>query len=432
MTVQSLKGQLQICLQAIERKLSWGPAENWSNYDFIKLSELIFEASGVRLSATTLKRVWGRIRYKNSPTTTTLNALAQYSGAEDWRSFTRQHPLDSKAVPARREGITNPSQATSPGKKTHPTRRAWIAGSALILIFVFTGFLVSLAGNSEDNPKSSDFEFTANKVYTKGVPNSVIFTYDARAAKTDSVFIIQTWDYSRKTLVPREETHHSAIYYYPGFFRTALVVDGKIVKKHDLQISTDGWLGLVEIPGKPYYFKKSEIVEGDTVAIGEELLRANKFELMPVAPKVRLFNQRDLGNLNNDNFEFHIELKNDFNAGNNACQNVEVLIQCKDDIIIVPLIAPSCVGDASLYIPGKEIKSLTADLSGFGADLSDWTALEVVCVDRHIQFSVNGREALASTLLHDPTGIVGVQVRFNGPGAVRDVWFKGREGFIKL
>jgi len=43
-------------------------------------------------------------------------------------------------------------------------------------------------------------------------------------------FISSKLDFSRKKLVPKDGTVHSAIYYYPGYFRTKLVVDNAVVK----------------------------------------------------------------------------------------------------------------------------------------------------------------------------------------------------------
>jgi hypothetical protein len=96
----------------------------------------------------------------------------------------------------------------------------------------------------------------ADKMKTEGVRNSVIFHYNARA-KPDSLFIVQTWDISRKTLVSAENNEHSAIYYYPGFFRSKLIADGQIVKTHDVWITSDQWLCLLEEEPIPIYFDKA-------------------------------------------------------------------------------------------------------------------------------------------------------------------------------
>jgi hypothetical protein len=111
-----------------------------------------------------------------------------------------------------------------------------------------------------------------------------------------------------------------------------------------------------------------------------------------------------MGDLMNDNFSFETTLKNDFTQGNNACQNVEVLIQCKDDIIIIPLVSKACIDNIRLYAAGIEVSSQQADLSKFGCDLTQWTHLKVISKNKHMTFYVNGMEAYSLTFAHEPTG----------------------------
>jgi len=111
---------------------------------------------------------------------------------------------------------------------------------------------------------------------TEGLPNSVVFDFDASAAgDRDSIFISQTWDTRRKELVNKNDKHYSSIYYYPGYFRAKLMIGNEIVREHDIQIKTDGWLGLIEAEwGKePLYFKKEEITRQNEIAIDEPLLK---------------------------------------------------------------------------------------------------------------------------------------------------------------
>src|SRR6218665_4129146 len=88
------------CLGLIEEKLGWGKSENWVNYDFEKLSDAIHERTTVRLSVTTLKRIWGKLKYDSAPTLTTLNTLAQFAGYSDWRNFRQEdHMAEVEEVP---------------------------------------------------------------------------------------------------------------------------------------------------------------------------------------------------------------------------------------------------------------------------------------------------------------------------------------------
>lgn len=82
------KVNIEKCRQRIEEKIGWGSSAEWQNQDFEALSERIFRETKVSLSASTLKRLWGKIRYEGTPNISTLNALAQFIGYENWRAFT--------------------------------------------------------------------------------------------------------------------------------------------------------------------------------------------------------------------------------------------------------------------------------------------------------------------------------------------------------
>lgn len=420
---------IKACLHKIAAMLAWGDSKDWSNYDFEKLSEAIFEKTRVRLSTTTLKRVWGRIKYDHAPNTATLNTLARFAGYDDWRNFVQAHAsLESveNAIVAENDIPEIQHIESISNKSNRRILLPWTFGLAFLMAVAGYFVFQKVLGSGRIDP--SRFSFAADKVYSEGVPNSVVFTYDASQSKTDSVYIVQTWDVSRKTLVPKDKTKHSAIYYYPGYFNTRLIVDGEVVKRHIVQITSDGWLGLVEMDDKPFYFAKKDIIKPDRIAVDEALLRANNFNLKPVTPKIRLFNQRDMGLLKNDNFEFETTLRNNYKEGSNLCQSVEVLIQCKDDIILISLTNPACVGDLKMYAAGKMFDSKFSDLSGFGADLSEWTKLRVMCKDKNMRILVNNKEALKFTFPNSPTGIVGLQYRFNGVAEVKDTWFVDADG----
>ncbi|HEY1202874.1 MAG TPA: hypothetical protein VGE79_17945, partial [Niastella sp.] len=266
------------------------------------------------------------------------------------------------------------------------------------------------------------FEFSANKVITEGVPNSVIFHYAVpRGIKPDSLFIVQTWDITRKQLLSGDKHEHSAIYYYPGFFKTKLIADGQVVKTHDLWITSGGWLCLLEDEPVPVYLKKEQYLQNGIVEVNEAMLALHR---KSSAQRLRIFNQREMGDLMNDNFTFETMLKNDFDDGSNACHKAQVLIQCKNDIIMIPLAATPCVGDLSLYFCGAQAESKTSDLSGFGCDLTQWTSLRVEVVNRAATIYVNNKKAYSFLFPNKPTGIVGVQYRFNGAAAVKETRFK--------
>ena len=429
MTDSSQLKSFQLLRTLIEEQLQWGESTSWTNFDFEKLSDKVQEKTGVTLSVSTLKRIFGRVNYKSAPSLTTLNTLTQFAGFEDWRSFTHslaEEPLAPETI------VPLPMvEKIQPVKKERHisfTKIALPVVAVLLLGFITVNFF-----SVKNKRDLAAFKFSSKTILTEGLPNSVVFDFDASAAADkDSIFIAQTWDTRRKTLVNKNETHHSAIYYYPGYFRAKLMIGNEIVREHDIQIRTDGWLGLIEAEwGKePIYFKKEEITRQDEsdsyrIAIDEPLLKKYNINLSPVPPAIRLYNQQDIHDIRTDNFTFQTELKSGDDAWANACQRIEVLLQARDDIMIIPLVNKACVGDIYLAAYGFYTNSKKDDLSGFGCNPNEWTKLKVTCKDRHIQFFINDKEIYAAEVTHSPTEIVGIQYRFNGVGAVRNTVLSG-------
>jgi hypothetical protein len=246
------------------------------------------------------------------------------------------------------------------------------------------------------------------------------------------VFIVQTWDMSRRIAVPPTGTDYSAIYYYPGYFKAKLIVDTQIVRTHDLMITSDGWLALAEADPVPIYFKKEEVARKAGIEVDSNTLARYHLSLQPAAPKVRLFYMKDLGDLSDSDFSFETTLKTGPPQGSGVCQHVQVLIQCKNDVFIIPLAAKACIGDLGLYAAGAMASSRNADLSGFGCDLTQWTTLRVTGSHRHLTFLVNGKSAWSVNFPNDPTDIIGVQYRFAGTCAVKNARFTTANRTIDL
>jgi hypothetical protein len=78
-------------IKLYESNTGWGDSVEWTNQDFVILSDKIQERTGAALSHITLKRVWGKVKYDSLPTTHTLDTLVQFLGYENWRDFRSQN-----------------------------------------------------------------------------------------------------------------------------------------------------------------------------------------------------------------------------------------------------------------------------------------------------------------------------------------------------
>src|ERR1700712_830168 len=128
------------CKRLIEEKIGWGNSTDWTNRDFDQLSGKIFEATGVNLSQTTLKRIWGKVKYDSAPTVTTLNTLAQFMGFEHWRDFRqKQSQLQENKNGKEEAGKLSKQQVLedTPHFQTsrlpHFSAWSWITGSLVLL-----------------------------------------------------------------------------------------------------------------------------------------------------------------------------------------------------------------------------------------------------------------------------------------------------------
>jgi len=183
---------LVVCLNLIEEKLNRGPSAEWTGYDFEQLSIYIQEETGTLLSITTLKRIWGKIQYNSLPTINTLNTLAKFAGYTDWNSFNRQ--IDKESIIP-----TKPSFSSNDIVKTHLPRKLKYAFGILLVILITFLFIFSQSKKDQANVDETAFQFSSLKILSQGVPNSVIFNYNAQKAETDEVYIAQSWDTTRKT-----------------------------------------------------------------------------------------------------------------------------------------------------------------------------------------------------------------------------------------
>src|SRR5258708_10988514 len=234
-------------LTIIEQQLDWGDASNWQSKDFEMLNQLILEKTKVSLSASTLRRIWGRVEYNHLPSATTIDTLAKFAGFENWRAFTKQKPNTQISA----KSIDSPPVLLK-------ERSGWRLKIALIVIAVITISLVSMyVKKIPSNKITGTFSFDTRPV-TRSIPNSVIFTYDVKTDPSDSVFIQQSWDPGTRVAVDKDRHQYTSVYYSPGFYHTKLLINNKIAKERLLLIPTSGWLGLIAHQPIPVYLNPNE------------------------------------------------------------------------------------------------------------------------------------------------------------------------------
>ena len=445
-----------------EEKTGWGDSGQWNNQDFLQLSEMIRDQTGVTISHVTLKRIWGKVRYESLPNTHTLNTLVQFVGYDSWREFSVKHSANghSASTPAGPDTATNGQPATprapldtatngqpSPSANGHSpalqplTKPAASNGHAVANAALtrnpprgprgplrkFFWFIAPLAVLSlillflrrkHPVPQPQDYAFSSKKVVTSGVPNSVVFDYDASRSPEDSVVIQQSWDTTRRVKVSKNGHQYTAMYYYPDFFHATLQVQNKVVKTHNLLIETNGWVPIVHHQPVPVYFKPEEAIADGKMSLPISKIAEKNIPMQPDPPSVWFCNVRDFGDIYSDHFTFETSLKNDYSEGSAACQTTMVYLLCEGTAIWVPLSAKGCVSDNDLYFTYYYASGKQIDLSAFGVDFSKYVRLRIESDSGHARIFVNDRLAytVPRHILHSK--IIGIDFNFKGTGSV--------------
>ena len=215
--------------------------------------------------------------------------------------------------------------------------------------------LISNSSKTKTVINASEFSFSS-KVVGREYPNSVVFDFKIPSSvTTDSLYIQQYWDPTKTIEIRQDQTQATGIYYYPGYFRAKLLVDGQSALEHDLFLKSDNWLGLIEYKPVPKYFKP--------VLVGESGIRYPKsiFEEVsalekPVQTSFHFID--DLGNISGDNFMVEAKVRTLFDDRWAVCQAMKLYIIATDGAMVIPFSKLGCSSDNNLmlndvYLSGK-------------------------------------------------------------------------------
>lgn len=410
---------IELLKKQIEEQLSWGNSDAWANADLEKLSELMFEKTGINLSVSTLKRVWGKVKYDSAPTATTLNTLAQFSGHESWRSFCSKTCFDKDKTDQVAE--SDKPTALKSRKPLH-----WVvAGTLLAAVSVLAVVWLSFFKNSMLDTDPAKIVFNSRAVSDE-LPNSVVFNYDVGKITADSVIIQQSWDPRRREAVSSRQHQHTSIYYYPGFFAAKLLVDNRIVKEHEILIKTRGWVGITQPRSgdKPFYLSHRETrLESGGMQITAETLKG-KTGLAVLNDIWTTFCNVKEFNVDPGNFTLDAILQNTSPKEAVLCPQVKINIITSDGFISLPLCAKGCTSAISLTVSDNSIDGKDHDLSALGCDFSKPVQLKFSVKNKQAVINLDGKKMLTVPYTRPFGKVVAVMVNFEGAGEMRDVAIK--------
>ncbi|WP_413667904.1 hypothetical protein ACEN9X_26010 [Mucilaginibacter sp. Mucisp86] len=397
-------------IKQYETYTGWGDSANWKNQDFINLSEKIREKTGASVSHVTLKRIWGKVKYDSLPNTYTMDTLVQFLGYENFRVFSMQFVPVGKPV--------EHAQVKPQPLRKHFRSMPYALGVLTLVGILLIVIMASRTEHSRPPIVAKDYKFSSKKVITSGLPNSVVFDFDATKSPYDSVAIQQSWDRHLRVNVSKNDRQHTSIYYFPDFYYAKLIVGGKIVKQHELFVESNGWLPIVEKQPVPVYYEKKDAMVDGKLSLSPEKIKERNIAMQPTPPYVVYTNVTDFGEIYSNDFTFETSIKNNYSEGAAACRLSTVYILCKGTAIWIPLSSKGCVSDLDMYFAGYEASGKKHDLSAFGVDFEKYVPLKIESHHGKAQIFIDNKLVYNVYKGIGRAKIIGIVFRFQGTGSV--------------
>jgi hypothetical protein len=401
---------IKIIIRRIEKKLNWNKVSLWTDNDFKKLSLLIYQDTAISISPQTLKRLFGKVKYKIVYTTqpATKDALARFLDYPDWNTFVREqaHTIDNLFSFRR---ITSAKYLNNR-----------IMGLLLGIILVISSLFI-LWGN-----KKKTVTFYAENV-TGLTPLTVSFHYDISSFKNKKVYIdfdnSEAEDISKGELLNNRLTLINHCFESPGFYNVKISSLGKVLASAKIHSLSDGW--------NSYYFnddnyslrkfifgleRKARDVENDGILyISPKELNSQGFNGNTVYYLEHML-YKDF-KLSADSCAFEVKYKNSSDMGGISCYDAEFRMIGENGISSVLLVQKGCHRWSEITIGEKHLNGKYNDLPFLGADLSSWNTLKIV-INNNVASIINNHDTIYTTQYSQHLGMMkGIRFVTKGSGA---------------
>ncbi len=413
----------------IEQHLGWGDAADWTTRDFEDLSFRIQEQTGRAISATTLKRIWGRVAYQSSPSRHSLDTLALFLGYPSWRAFEQTVRVEVPSLVHVPQTLSAEPVPVPPpvSRRRTDVRLLYLALPVLALVLAFAWYVrVQNAAQATDE---AVVQFTSRPV-TSGVPNTVIFEYNLSGIEADSFFIQQSWDERRRTQVDPTLQTYTSTYYRPGFFNAKLIADDRIIAEHPLHITTNGWIALIDGARNPIYLTDAFATSAEELTVTPAWLREQGYDADASHQVVEYYNVRSFDSVQTDGFTLETAIRRTINTQRYPCGRAGVTVLGERGAFELPLAQPGCVGDLGLLLGMNYLAGTTNDLSTFGTDLATWQRVQLEVNGTSVRVQIGQNSAFVGEASTAVGQVIGLRFQFEGAGAVDYVTLRDADGVI--
>lgn len=320
---------LNICKELIEKKLGWGPPENWKYSDFNELSQQIKDASGISISNRTLEYLFKKEDRAHNPQNATKNALAVYLGFENWHDLINNYKsVEHKIVDS--------------SAKLHTTSKRKTILKLLIPTLLIVGIL---AGYYFFNNIYFD-----NEIYLTATPKveqapmNVFVKYKIPDVEKDlyQIFVDDQNLFSemKNTTITKKEGHLVYSVPFSGYYTARLLKNSRIIDKTSFHALSDGWGANIFQRSKRYPLPAESLISDKFLAVKtnsslpEDIDTSDEFFLT-------FINSQEF-DVNGDNLNLKAVLENNTETKGDSCFDAGIELFCENGRMRIKSVSKDC------------------------------------------------------------------------------------------
>lgn len=375
------RAMIRQCVEEINGKYQIWSSEKLIHRDFENLSEKIFEKSKIKISESTLRRIWNN-RYKSVPQVNTLHALAVFNGYETWYDY--------------KERVASEPETDENTPQKNGTNIKHSVFAMPIILLSLAGLLVSMLllmnlKQGKQDIEVSDIYFEPNSKKYSGVPVTVGFKYDLASIPEDVDAILQlSWNEKEHLILDRNKNFISSIYYTPGYHWARILINNEAKIYSPIHIVNEDWQAgwyTRENNDKPAFFEESEIAKSNYWSLNpSEALKKYQPDSIQA---VLIYSNDRLSEIDQTEFTLGLRLKVKGYMDSKDCLALTTFLASKDGLFYLKMPSKGCAGMARVSTITFQADGKTEDLSEFEFDENQWMDLEIVGTENEITIFKN-------------------------------------------
>jgi hypothetical protein len=422
---------LEICLRYVAEKFGKPSISEWTNRDYITLSGIVSRHTDILISASTLKRIFGKLKTSDRyyPQKATRDALANYVAYSDWASFVEKHPRPAKEeIKETPENYQHLDQnyafdRTSVLIKKNKKRGLWLL---LLTMIVTTGIIIWLW--QKNNQPAALPKGVAKLICNNATgesPHSAVFSLQLPPSFSvdKSKFTIDFGDgrTEGKIVSGILLTH---FYESPGRYYAILKYDGMHIDTIPVYLTTHEWTATAKMQQdttRVYPVNANLFKSGNMAVTANEIFNAGVDTNHTFF--VHFANTRPL-DIDGDNFEMVANVTTSLLRPGIRCSQVHFVLYGERSQHSLTFIKPGCVSWANVKFSENYKDGLSTDLSFLGTDLSGggWVRLKVD--KKKVQLWVNDKMVHQDSYSKGLGNLYGAKIGFAGIGKVNQFMLK--------